>query len=134
MIESLNPDLAAAPRRAPDKTPARRLATLEAAGEAGIPFTTGLLVGIGETSRRPSGSPGGDRIQPSAPRPRPGGDHPELPARSRARRCTVLCTVPDDEFLWTIAVARLVLPSDIHLQAPPNLSDDLGPADRFGDR
>jgi len=34
---------------------------------------------------------------------------------------------PTDEFLWTIAVARLVLPPDIHLQAPPNLSDDLGP-------
>ena len=34
---------------APDKTPARRLATLEAAGPARIPFTTGILVGIGET-------------------------------------------------------------------------------------
>ena len=34
---------------------------------------------------------------------------------------------PTDEFLWTIAVARLILPPDIHLQAPPNLSDDLAP-------
>ena len=34
---------------------------------------------------------------------------------------------PTDEFLWTIAVARLVLPPDVHLQAPPNLSDDLAP-------
>ena len=34
---------------------------------------------------------------------------------------------PTDEFLWTIAAARLVLPDDIHLQAPPNLSDELGP-------
>ena len=34
---------------------------------------------------------------------------------------------PPDEFLWTIAAARLVLPAEIHLQAPPNLSDDLGP-------
>ncbi len=34
---------------------------------------------------------------------------------------------PTDEFLWTIAAARLVLPPDIHLQAPPNLSDDLAP-------
>ena len=48
MIESLNPDLAAH-RSAPDKTPARRLATLEAAGTSGVPFTTGLLVGIGES-------------------------------------------------------------------------------------
>ena len=48
MIESVNPDLAAH-RSAPDKTPERRLATLEAAGVAAIPFTTGILVGIGES-------------------------------------------------------------------------------------
>ena len=48
MIESLNPDLVAH-RGAPDKDPARRLATLEAAGELAIPFTTGILVGIGES-------------------------------------------------------------------------------------
>src|SRR4029079_3534107 len=50
MIESLNPDLAAH-RGSPDKTPERRLATLEAAGRAAIPFTTGILVGIGESRR-----------------------------------------------------------------------------------
>ena len=33
---------------------------------------------------------------------------------------------PSDEYLWTIAAARLILPSDVHLQAPPNLSDDFG--------
>ena len=48
MIESLRDDLACH-RAAPDKTPERRLATLEAAGELAIPFTTGVLVGIGET-------------------------------------------------------------------------------------
>ncbi|MGH4026473.1 MAG: 7,8-didemethyl-8-hydroxy-5-deazariboflavin synthase CofG, partial [Pseudonocardiaceae bacterium] len=48
MIESLRPDLAAH-RGAPDKHPQRRLATLHAAGELAIPFTTGILVGIGET-------------------------------------------------------------------------------------
>src|SRR5690606_29007200 len=48
MVESLRADLACH-RGAPDKVPARRLATLEAAGELAIPFTTGLLVGIGET-------------------------------------------------------------------------------------
>src|SRR4051812_6285819 len=47
MIESLRGDLDCH-RGAPDKEPARRLATLEAAGELGIPFTTGILVGIGE--------------------------------------------------------------------------------------
>ena len=48
MIESLNPELAAH-RGAPDKDPERRLATLRMAGELSIPFTTGVLVGIGET-------------------------------------------------------------------------------------
>src|SRR3546814_20305351 len=47
MIESLRDDLDCH-RGAPDKVPARRLATLEAAGELAIPFTTGILVGIGE--------------------------------------------------------------------------------------
>jgi 7,8-didemethyl-8-hydroxy-5-deazariboflavin synthase CofG subunit len=47
MVETLRDDLAAH-RGSPDKDPARRLATLEAAGELGIPFTTGILVGIGE--------------------------------------------------------------------------------------
>ena len=48
MIESLNPNLDAH-RGAPDKEPARRLSTLELAGELAIPFTTGILVGIGES-------------------------------------------------------------------------------------
>ena len=50
MIESTNPGLEAH-RSAPDKVPDRRLATLEWAGELAVPFTTGLLVGIGESAR-----------------------------------------------------------------------------------
>ena len=125
MIESTNPDLDAH-RSAPDKVPARRLATLEAAGELAIPFTTGLLVGIGETRE--------DRL-----------DTLEAIAASHARHGHVQEVIvqnflpkagtsmhrhpacPTDEFLWTIAAARLVLPDDVHLQAPPNLSDELGP-------
>ena len=41
-------------------------------------------------------------------------------AMARAAAC------PPDEFLWSIAVARLILPAEIHVQAPPNLSDDFG--------
>jgi FO synthase len=110
-------------RLAPDKVPQRRLDTLRLAGELKIPFTTGLLVGIGETRE--------DRlitlraiaesheefahvqeviIQNFLPKPRTAMAH--SPAAS------------DEEFHWTIAAARLVLPADIHLQAPPNLSDD----------
>jgi FO synthase len=125
MIESVNPDLAAH-RSAPDKTPERRLATLEAAGEAAIPFTTGLLVGIGESRA--------DRLATltaiAASHARHG--HVQevivqnfLPKPGTSMHAAPPC--PTDEFLWTIAVARLVLPTSIHLQAPPNLSDDLGP-------
>jgi FO synthase len=125
MIESLRPDLEAH-RSAPDKVPARRLATLEAAGEAAIPFTTGLLVGIGENradridaleaiadSHRRHGHVQEVIVQNFLPKPGT--------SMHRAEPC------PTDEFLWTIAVARLVLPPEIHLQAPPNLSDDLAP-------
>ncbi len=125
MIESIRDDLDAH-RGAPDKIPARRLATLEAAGEAGIPFTTGLLVGIGDNRA--------DRIEAlraiAASHQRHG--HVQeviiqnfLPKSGTAMHRAEAC--PEDEFLWTIAVARLILPPAVHLQAPPNLSDDLAP-------
>ena len=125
MIESVNPDLDAH-RSAPDKTPARRLATLEAAGQAHIPFTTGLLVGIGESRT--------DRLATLAAIAASHRRHRHvqeviiqnfLPKPGTSMHQWPPC--PPDELLWTIAVARLVLPPDIHLQAPPNLSDDLGP-------
>jgi len=125
MIESVNPDLAAH-RSAPDKDPARRLATLEAAGEEHIPFTTGLLVGIGESRA--------DRLatlEAIAASHRRHGHVQEvivqnfLPKPGTAMHRSAPC--PTDEFLWTIATARVVLPTDVHLQAPPNLSDELAP-------
>ena len=125
MIESLNPDLAAH-RSAPDKTPDRRLATLEAAGVGGIPFTTGLLVGIGESRADRL-----DALEAIASSHRRHGHVQEviiqnfLPKPGTSMHTAPPC--PTDEFLWTIAVARLVLPPDVHLQAPPNLSDDLAP-------
>jgi FO synthase len=125
MIETVNPDLAAH-RSAPDKTPARRLATLEAAGDVSIPFTTGLLVGIGESradrvatleaivdSHRRHGHVQEVIVQNFLPKP--GTSMHQWPP------------CPTEEFLWTIAAARVILPPEIHLQAPPNLSDDLAP-------
>ncbi|MGH9041368.1 MAG: 5-amino-6-(D-ribitylamino)uracil--L-tyrosine 4-hydroxyphenyl transferase CofH, partial [Acidimicrobiia bacterium] len=111
--------------RAPDKTPERRLATLEAAGAARIPFTTGLLVGIGETreerldtvaaiaaSHARHGHIQEVIVQNFLPKPGTGmAGHPPC---------------PEEEMLWTVAAARLLLPETIHLQAPPNLASDLG--------
>ena len=49
MLESTNAKLAAHADRTPDKLPSRRLAVIEDAGQLGIPFTTGILIGIGES-------------------------------------------------------------------------------------
>jgi FO synthase len=124
MLESLDETLRCH-RGAPDKAPARRLATLEAAGEASVPFTTGLLVGIGDSRE--------DRLralEAIAASHRRFGHVQEvivqnfLPKAGTAMHDHPPC--PDEELWWTIAVARLVLPPEVHLQAPPNLSDDLG--------
>jgi 7,8-didemethyl-8-hydroxy-5-deazariboflavin synthase CofH subunit/7,8-didemethyl-8-hydroxy-5-deazariboflavin synthase CofG subunit len=125
MLESLAEGLAAH-RGAPDKEPARRLATLEAAGELAIPFTTGILVGIGDTRT--------DQLATlraiAASHVRHG--HVQevivqnfLPKRGTAMAKAAPC--PADDLVWAIAAARLVLPAEVHLQAPPNLSDDLAP-------
>ena len=112
-------------RGSPDKTPERRLATLEAAGELAIPFTTGILVGIGETRA--------DRVEALeaiAASHRRWGHVQEvivqnfLPKPGTAMHAAAPCD--HDEYLEAIALARLILPEDIHLQAPPNLSDDFG--------
>ena len=132
MIESVNPDLDCH-RNAPDKVPARRLATLDAAGELAIPFTTGILVGIGDTRA--------DRIaglEAIAASHRRYGHVQEvivqnfLPKPATGMRDAPAC--PSDEYLWTIAAARVILPDGVHLQAPPNLSDDFACPARRRDR
>jgi FO synthase len=124
MIESLRPDLEAH-RLAPDKVPARRLATLEAAGKLNIPFTTGVLVGIGEQlsdhldslfaiaeCHEEYGHVQEVIVQNFLPKPRTA-----MAGEPPANR---------EDFLRVIALARLILPTSIHLQAPPNLSEDFG--------
>ncbi|MDP8988281.1 MAG: 5-amino-6-(D-ribitylamino)uracil--L-tyrosine 4-hydroxyphenyl transferase CofH [Actinomycetota bacterium] len=124
MLESLAPDLAAH-RGAPDKAPQRRLATLEAAGRLSIPFTTGVLVGIGESRAHRL-----DALVAIAAAHRRHGHVQEvivqnfLPKAGTAMHGVPPC--PAEELLWTVAAARLVLPPEVHLQAPPNLTDDFG--------
>ena len=128
MIETLAARLAAPGgphHRAPDKTPARRLATLDAAGAAQIPFTTGILVGIGETFE--------ERVDALLAirdaHERHGHVQEVIVQNFLAKPGTAMHDHPScdaDDYLRTVAVARLVLPPTVHLQAPPNLSDDLG--------
>ncbi|MDQ4069812.1 MAG: 7,8-didemethyl-8-hydroxy-5-deazariboflavin synthase CofG, partial [Actinomycetota bacterium] len=125
MLESLNPALDCH-RGAPDKEPARRLATLEAAGGLAIPFTTGILVGIGESRR--------DRVEAlqaiAASHARHGHVQEVIvqnfvPKPGTAMWAAPAC--PPEEELWSVAAARLLLPTDVSVQAPPNLSDDFAP-------
>lgn len=128
MIESLSPRLhehGGAHHRCPDKAPERRLATLDAAGEQRIPFTTGILVGIGETFA--------ERLEAlgaiAASHARHGHVQEVIVQNFLPKAGTKMhAAAPADpgDYLRTVAAARLVLPSDVHLQAPPNLSEDFG--------
>jgi FO synthase len=106
----------------PDKDPAVRLRVLEDAGRHGIPFTTGLLVGIGEGLR--------DRAETifaiRAAHRRHGHVQEVIVQNFRAKPDTAMRDVDDaglEEFLATIAVARVVLGPRMRVQAPPNLVD-----------
>ncbi|MCS0493668.1 5-amino-6-(D-ribitylamino)uracil--L-tyrosine 4-hydroxyphenyl transferase CofH [Ancylobacter sp. MQZ15Z-1] len=107
----------------PDKAPAARLETLEAAGRAGVPFTTGLLIGIGETRA--------ERIEALLAirdsHERHGHVQEVIIQNFRAKAGTRMANAPEptlDDHLWTVAVARLILGTDISLQAPPNLQPE----------
>jgi 7,8-didemethyl-8-hydroxy-5-deazariboflavin synthase CofG subunit len=110
----------AAHDRAPDKIPARRLRSIEAAGKQQIPFTTGLLVGIGETPE--------DRVDTLlAIRDlyrRYGHIQEVIVQNFRVKPAIPMATWPEPsrgEMLRTMAVARLVL-GEMNIQVPPNLS------------
>jgi FO synthase len=110
----------------PDKVPAVRLETLRLAGEAGVPFTSGILIGIGETRA--------ERIEALLALRAAARTHAHLQEvivqNFRAKPGTRMASAPEpdlDELLWTIAVARLVLGGAMNLQAPPNLSPGVLP-------
>ena len=124
MLESISERLA---RRggphfgSPDKLPAARLATIAAAGEAAVPFTSGILIGIGETRR--------ERIEALLAlrdlHRRYGHIQEIIIQNFRAKRQTRMEHAPEPEVadhLWSIAVARILFGPAMNIQAPPNLS------------
>ena len=105
----------------PDKHPAIRLETIRLAGEAAVPFTSGILIGIGETRR--------ERIEALLAlrelHERYGHIQEIIVQNFRAKPETRMADAPDaalEDHLWTIAVARLVLGPGMNIQAPPNLN------------
>ena len=124
MLETTSPRLLAkdaAHDNAPDKEPARRLRVIEDAGKQKIPFTTGILIGIGETL--------GERIDTLIAirnlHEKYGHIQEVIVQNFRAKSGTPMAGWPEpsrDEMLRTVAVARLLMP-DMNIQAPPNLSD-----------
>ena len=107
----------------PDKDPSVRLATIEEAGRQHIPFTTGILIGIGETREERL-----DALFSLRALHRTYGHIQEIIIQNfRAKPATQMedSVEPDlEDLLWTIAVARLVFGPDMNIQAPPNLSRD----------
>ena len=107
----------------PDKVPAARLESIRLAGEARVPFTTGLLIGIGETRR--------ERIDALMAirdlHARYGHIQEVIIQNFRAKVETRMAAAAEpllEEHLWTIAAARLILGAQMTIQAPPNLQSD----------
>jgi FO synthase len=106
---------------APDKVPALRLRTMEEAGKRSIAFTTGILVGIGETMEERIDS----LITIREVHEKFGHIQEVIVQNFRAKPDIPMAAHPDlalDEMLRTIALARLILGPQMNVQAPPNLS------------
>jgi FO synthase len=105
----------------PDKQPAVRLASIAAAGEAAIPFTSGLLIGIGETREERVAA-----LLALRDLHRRHGHLQEVIVQNfRAKPGTQMADWPEpseEELLWTVAAARLALDPVVSVQAPPNLN------------
>ena len=124
MLESVSDRLMAkgeAHHGSPDKIPARRLETLRLAGEVAVPFTSGLLIGIGETRL--------ERVESLLALRRLQEEHGHLQEviiqNFRTKPGTRMAAAPEpdlEDLLWTIAVARILFGREMSIQAPPNLS------------
>lgn len=126
MLESTSPALHApgGPHEfAPSKRPRVRLRTIELAGELRLPFTTGILIGIGDSRE--------DRIESLLAirdlHRRFGHVQEVIVQNFRAKPGTAMAEKLDAdtiELLWSVAAARLILGPDANVQVPPNLSAD----------
>ncbi len=124
MLENISPRLTLrgeAHGRAPDKAPRLRVLTIEAAGRLNVAFTTGILAGIGETRQERLDSLFAIRDLHL----RYGHIQEVIVQNFRAKAGTPMAPHPEvstEEMLRTIAMARLILPGEMNIQAPPNLS------------
>jgi FO synthase len=105
----------------PDKIPAKRLETIRLAGEAGIPFTSGILIGIGETRL--------ERIESllalRSLHVKYGHIQEIIVQNFRPKLQTKMADTPaasTEELTWSIAITRLLFGPDMNIQAPPNLN------------
>jgi FO synthase len=124
MLETVSPRLMRAGQaheKAPDKVPSLRLRVVEIAGRLRIPFTTGILIGIGETLEERV-----DSLLALREQHRRYGHIQEVIIQNfRAKPGIAMAAHPEpslDQMLRTVAIARLILDGEINLQAPPNLS------------
>ncbi len=112
--------------RSPDKEPQKRLDTMHVAGELKVPFTSGILIGIGETRL--------ERIESLLELRKIQQQHGNLQEvivqNFRAKPLTKMAHAPEpdlNELLWTIAVTRIIFGAEMSIQAPPNLSPGVLP-------
>ncbi|MFN0145926.1 MAG: 5-amino-6-(D-ribitylamino)uracil--L-tyrosine 4-hydroxyphenyl transferase CofH [Dehalococcoidia bacterium] len=110
----------------PDKRPAVRLKTMRFAGELQVPFTSGILIGIGETRL--------ERVESFLAlrdlHEEFGHIQEIIVQNFRAKPDTKMHDAPEpdlDDLLWSIAMARIIFGPEMNIQAPPNLSYDLYP-------
>jgi 7,8-didemethyl-8-hydroxy-5-deazariboflavin synthase CofG subunit len=124
MLENVSPRLmldGLPHANAPDKVPALRLRTIEEAGKLSIAFTTGILIGIGETVEERIDSLFAIRMLHE----KYGHIQEVIIQNFRAKPDIPMAAHPDlslEEMLRTVAIARLILGPDMNVQAPPNLS------------
>lgn len=109
--------------KCPDKNPKKRLETIELAGELSVPFTTGLLVGIGETRVEIIES----LLEIRKVNQKYGHIQEVIIQNFKSKLNTAMAAYPDlslKDHLWVISLARFLLDSEISLQAPPNLRSE----------